>query len=33
MDAMHKEMDGVEMVLLPTYAEGADLLLIGITLS
>jgi hypothetical protein len=33
MDAMHEKIDGFKMVLQPTYAEGANLLLIGVTLS
>jgi hypothetical protein len=32
MDAVHKKMYGVGIVLRPTYAEGADLLLIGVTI-
>jgi hypothetical protein len=33
MDAVHKKIDGVEIMLPPTYAKCADLLLIGVTLS
>jgi len=33
MGAVHKKMDEVGIVLRLTYAEGADLLLIGVTLS
>ena len=33
MDAVHQKVGGVEIGLPPTYAEGADLLLIGVTFS
>ena len=33
MDTVHKKMDGTEIVYRLTYAEGADLLFIGVTLS
>ena len=32
MEDLHEKMYGVEIVLRPTYAEGAYFLLIGITL-